>query len=102
VQKLNVQTRSTFVRGSVEENDTTTFVIDSVMPYYPSTDAVATAPRTKREDGEDACLMSPGELATLKDSTNNARTTGDFGDVVGYPETLYGLLDDADGEDWWA
>ena len=35
-QKLNKLSRVNFVRSSVEENDVTTFVIDSIMPYFPS------------------------------------------------------------------
>lgn len=34
-QELNVQSRASFVRKSVEENDVTKVVIDRIMPYFP-------------------------------------------------------------------
>jgi hypothetical protein len=38
--KLNEHARKTFVRSSVEENETTSFVIDAIMPYFPKSSQV--------------------------------------------------------------
>ena len=62
---------------------------------------VAPADADSDHYAEDMCLLTPAELAELKQSTRNASATGDFGEDVSFLDTLRGLFDDSLGEDWW-
>jgi hypothetical protein len=55
--------------------------------------AAATAPAHDVHYTEDACVLSPVELAQLKQSLSDAPATGAFGDDVPYLGVLKGLLD---------
>lgn len=52
-------------------------------------------------DASDMCLMSPAELARLREETRKAPVTGAFGEAVRHLEVLAGILEDRLGEDWW-
>jgi len=69
------------------------------LPTAQKAAAVTESKAAKSSDGEQ--LLTPAELADLKLSTKNAGASGDFAGEVTYLETLYSLLEDSVGEDWW-
>lgn len=50
---------------------------------------------------QDMCLMSPSQLAELKNDTRQAAATGIFGEEIAFLDVIKDILDDALGEDWW-